>query len=155
MVMATDHVDLYKNMIENNKTYGLMVISFLATGRKLEDKDYEPYPEAIYAHENTFKDNGKDPAGPRAQALMAVLGKPMPEIIYDGILNPKRLVDGKVPDDMRVVFKDNGPVSVVNIHQDKMDPMNIAAHKDKVERNPKNLEGELKPLPPVKLPEVK
>jgi hypothetical protein len=36
-----------------------------------------------------------------------------------------------------------------------MDPMNIAAHKDKVERNPKNLEGSLPPLPPVKLPEVK
>jgi parallel beta-helix repeat protein len=155
MVMATDHVDLYKNTVENNKTYGLIVVSFLATGRKLEDKDYDPYPEAVYAHDNTFKDNGKEPTGMAAERLASILGKPMPEIIYDGILNPKRVVDGKLPDDLRIVFKDNGPVAVVNMHQDQMDLKNLSAHKDKVERNPKNLEGELPPLPPVKLPEVK
>jgi parallel beta-helix repeat protein len=155
LVMATDHVELFKNTVKDNKTYGLMVVSFLATNRKIEDKDYDPYPEAVYAHDNTFEGNGKDPGGPRGKALAAILGTPMPEIVYDGILNPKKVQDGKLPDDQRVVFKDNGPVAVVNLHLDKLDLTNPSGSKEKVERNPKNLEGELPPLPAVKLPEVK
>ncbi len=154
-VMATDHVELAKNTIENNKTYGLLVISFLVTGKPIEDKAYDPYPEAVSIHDNTFKDNGKEPTGQRAMMLAALLGTPLPEIIYDGILNPKKVVDGKLPDDQRVVFKDNGPISVVNLHWDQLDPKDPAGSKAKVERNPKNLEGEHPPLPPVKLPEVK
>jgi parallel beta-helix repeat protein len=155
MVMATDHVELLKNTIKDNKTYGLIIVSFLITQRKMEDKDYDPYPEAVYAHDNTFEGNGKEPTGKRAAMLVPLLGTPVPEIIYDGIVNPKKLVDGKLPDDLRVVFKDNGPISVVNMHWDQLDPMDLAGAKAKVERNPKSMVGELPPLPAVKLAEVK
>jgi parallel beta-helix repeat protein len=155
MVMATDHVELLDNTVKDNKTYGLIVVSFLITGRPIEDKEYDPYPEAVYIHNNTFEKNGKDPTGPRAKALAELLGTPMPEIIYDGIRNPKKMVNGKIPDDQRVVFKDNGPVATVNLHWDQLDTKNLLASKSKVERNPKNLVGELPPVPSVKLPEVR
>jgi parallel beta-helix repeat protein len=154
MVMATDHVQLAKNSIEDNQTYGLMVISYLVTGRPIQDKKYDPYPEAVYAHDNTFKNNGTNPTSERAKLLAALLGTPMPEIIYDGLLNPKELVDGKMPAEKTVVFKDNKPdaISVVNLHWDQLDPKDITASKAKVERNPKSLVGEHPALPPVTLP---
>ncbi len=155
MVMATDHVELFKNKIKDNQSYGLLVISYKTTGRPIEDKAYDPYPEAVYAHENTFEGNGKKPTGKRAEPLAALLGTPMPEIIYDGWVNPKKLVDGKLPDDQRIVFRDNGPVSVVNLHWNEESLKDMAAAKEKIERNPKSLEGELPALPPVKLSEVK
>jgi parallel beta-helix repeat protein len=155
MVMATDHVELAKNTVKDNQTYGLIVVSYLITGRPIQDKTYDPYPEGVYAHDNTFEGNGKTPAGPRAKVLTDLLGSPMPEIIYDGMENPKSLVDGKLPEDKRVLFKENGKISVVNLHWDKLDPNNISASKAKVEHNPKSLEGELKPLPKVTLAEEK
>jgi parallel beta-helix repeat protein len=155
MIMATDHVEFTKNTIKDNKTYGLLVVSFLITGRKMEDKDYDPISESVYVHDNTFEGNGKEPAGKRGALMAQLLGTPMPEIIYDGVVNPKKLVDGKLPDDMKVVFKDNGPISVVNMHWSDLDLSNLAASKSKIERNPKSLAGELTPLQPVKLAEVK
>jgi parallel beta-helix repeat protein len=155
MVMATDHVELAENTVKDNKTYGLIVISFIVTGRPLEDKEYDPYPESVYIHNNTFDKNGRDPTGPRGKALADLLGTPIPEIVYDGILNPKKLVNGKIPEDQRVVFKDNGPISTVNMHWDQLDPKNMAGSRSKVERNPKSLVGELPPLPSVKLAGVR
>jgi parallel beta-helix repeat protein len=155
MIMATDHVEFLKNTIKDNKTYGLIVVSFLITERKMEDKDYDPISEAVYVHDNTFENNGKEPDGKRGKVMAALLGTPLPEIIYDGIVNPKKLVDGKLPDDLKVVFKDNGPISVVNMHWSDLDAKDLAASKAKVERNPKSLVGELPPLSPVKLAEVK
>jgi parallel beta-helix repeat protein len=155
MVMATDNVELLKNTIKDNNTYGLIVVSFLITGRPIEDKQYDPISEGVYAHDNVFENNGKAPTGKRAKMLIPLLGEKFPEIIFDGIVNDKKLVDGKVADKNRIVFKDNGPVEVVNLHWDKLDPNNLAASKAKVEHNPKDLVGELPPIPSVKLPEVK
>jgi parallel beta-helix repeat protein len=155
MVMATDQVEFANNTIKDNKTYGLIIVSYLITGKPVDDKEYDPYPEAVYIHDNTIEGNGKDPAGPRAPMLIALLGKPMPEIIYDGMLNPKKLVDGKMPEDQRVVLKDNGKITAVNLHWDQIDIKDLAGAKAKVEWNPKSLVGEHPALPSVKLAEVK
>src|SRR5262249_41319684 len=101
MVMATDNVELAKNVVKDNKTYGLIVVSSLIAGRPIEDKEYDPISEGVYAHDNTFMSNGKEPSGKRAKLLIPLLGSTFPEIIYDGIVNPKKLVNGKLPDDKR------------------------------------------------------
>src|SRR5262249_697193 len=88
MVLATDQVELFDNKVEDNQTYGLMIVSFVVTERPIEDKEYDPYPEAVYTHNNTFKGNGAKPSGERGRRLAGMLGTPMPDIIYDGILNP-------------------------------------------------------------------
>src|SRR5262249_10203967 len=45
MVMATDQVEVFKNTIEDNNTYNLAILSFLVTGRPIEDKEYDPISE--------------------------------------------------------------------------------------------------------------
>jgi parallel beta-helix repeat protein len=154
MVLATDQVELYDNTVKDNQTYGLLIVSFLVTGRPIEDKNYDPYPEAVYVHDNTFSGNGTKPAGERGQALAALLGTPMPEIIYDGYLNPKKAQNGKLPPDQGIYLKNNGNATYVNLHWDKLDfkdAKTLEASRKHVERNPKDLVGQLPSLPTVTL----
>src|ERR1039458_7957269 len=52
---------------------------------------YYPFPEAIYVHDNTISGGGTAPSGEYADALAPVVGKPMPAILFDGIVNPQKL----------------------------------------------------------------
>ena len=112
MIMATDKVEFFRNMLKDNKSYGLSIISFtlpINPGEKhAEDKGYDPYPEGIFVHDNDFVNCGTDPQGELAMGLEQLLGKPLPEIIYDGNVNPAKLVNGKVPAEFGVVLKNNG-----------------------------------------------
>jgi parallel beta-helix repeat protein len=150
-VMATDEVELFNNVIQDNETFSLSVISFYITGRPLEDKNYDPIPEGIYIHDNKITGGGKTPAGERGLAMAALLGTPMPDIIYDGIRNKEKMVDGKVPANLGVYFKNNGSATFANLHWNELNPMDLKASAKKIERDPKPFEGELPALPEVKL----
>jgi hypothetical protein len=161
MVMATDQVEVFQNTIKDNQTYNLGIFSFLITGRPIEDKDkdYDPIPESIYVHDNTFSGGGDKPGGARGQLLVGLLGTPIPDILYDGIHNPTKLVNGKVPANLGVYLKNNiktnGAVTFANLHWDTLDPADPVGSRAKVERDLKAYEGELPALPPVTLPGVK
>jgi parallel beta-helix repeat protein len=161
MVMATDQVEVFQNTIKDNQTYNLAILSFLITGRPIEDKDkdYDPIPEGIYVHDNTFAGGGENPGGERGQLLLGLLGKPIPDIIYDGIRNPAKLVNGNLPANLGIYIKNNvkahGTVTFANLHWDALDPKDPVGSRAKVERNLKAYEGELPALPPVTLPGVK
>jgi hypothetical protein len=152
IVMATDQVEVFKNVIRDNKTTSLSVVSYYVTGRPIDDKAYDPIPEGVYIHDNTISGGGTQPGGERGAMLAAILGTPLPDMIYDGIHNPTKLVDGKVPASLGVYFKDNGKASFANLHWDKLDPKDLKGSAARVEREIKPYEGELPPLPPVKLP---
>ena len=85
------------------------------------------------------------PTNARTFVILRLLG------VLAGVV--AKAVDGKMPADKQVVFKDNKPdqISVVNLHWDQLDPKDLTASKAKVERNPKSLVGEHPPLPPVSL----
>src|SRR5262245_22334732 len=57
MVMATDQVELFNNEVSDHKTVGLGVVSYFITGTPLKDKDYDPYPEGVFVHDNRFAKN--------------------------------------------------------------------------------------------------
>ncbi len=153
IVMATDQVELFQNVAKDNQSYNLSIVSYLITQRPIEDKEYDPYPEGIYVHDNTFTNGGYKPGGERGPVLAALLGTPLPDIIYDGIHNPKKLVDGKLPPAMGVYLKNNGSATFVNLHWDQLDPNDLGASKGKLDRNIAGYEGELPALKPVTLPE--
>jgi parallel beta-helix repeat protein len=152
MVMATDQVEAFDNTIKDNQSYSVSVVSFYITGRPIEDKEYDPIPEGIFIHDNVITGGGQHPAGDRAPVMIGLLGKPpLPDIIYDGIQNPARLVDGKPPNALRVYVKNNGKATFANLHWDKLDEKDPIGSVAKVERSQKAYEGELPPLPPVRL----
>jgi parallel beta-helix repeat protein len=164
MVMATDQVEVFKNTIKDNQSYNLAIISFYLTGRPIgdRDKEYDPIPEGIYVHDNTFAGGGDKPGGERGPVLQALLGERVPDILYDGISNPAKMVGGKLPPPLRVYIKDNGRATFANLHWSELPDLAkvksdeerlkiLLAHRAKVTRDLTPHEGELPPLPPVTL----
>jgi len=59
LVLAADEVEIYNNKITGNKTGGLAVFN-LTIGFATNEIDVGPNPEHVYAHGNTYENNGFD-----------------------------------------------------------------------------------------------
>lgn len=90
IILATNHIDVYKNTIKDNATTNVSVISYLTTGNPINDPTYDPFTDEIYIHDNTISGGGDRPSGRLAQELEPLLGKPLPGILYDGVVDPKK-----------------------------------------------------------------
>jgi parallel beta-helix repeat protein len=114
MIMANDQVEVFDNSIEKNQTAGLSIVSYLLTEKPIKDEKYDPYCEAIHVHDNRFSGNGTKPAGAIGEMLAKALGAPLPDILYDGIVDPKKQVDGKLPGSLALSIHGNGDAGFVN-----------------------------------------
>jgi parallel beta-helix repeat protein len=144
MVLANDRVEVFDNTVENNQTSGLSVVSYLITGNPLKDEKYDPFPEAVHVHDNRFAGNGKAPAGPLGVALGTLLGTPLPDILYDGVTDPKR--PANAPPALRV--RNNPGARFANFDAPAL---NQPGKTPKVVRDLKDYDGELTALTPVKI----
>jgi len=59
LILAADEVEIYNNTIKGNKTGGLAVFN-LTIGFSTNEIDVGPNPEHVYAHDNTYENNGYD-----------------------------------------------------------------------------------------------
>ncbi|MEY2595984.1 MAG: hypothetical protein RI965_1256 [Bacteroidota bacterium] len=113
LVLATSHVELFKNNIVNNRTMGVGVFSYFITENKIKDKSYDPYPSIIEIHDNSFeRKKGRAPAEGRIGQLYRFklkFGRNLPNIIFDGIVNP----DAKVM--LLLCIRNNTNQSFANI----------------------------------------
>jgi parallel beta-helix repeat protein len=107
MIMANDQVEVFQNTIEQNQTAGLAIISYMMTGLPIKDEKYDPFCESIHIHDNRFISNGGVPGGNLGALLGALVGTPLPDILYDGVANPAKLVEGKLRDELAVRIHDN------------------------------------------------
>jgi parallel beta-helix repeat protein len=114
IVLATNHVEIFKNTVKDNNTVNLSIISYYSTGNPINDAAYDPFTEAIYVHDNTISGGGTAPSGEYADALAPVVGKPMPAILFDGIVDPRKRVGDRLPDDLRICIQNNGDASFLN-----------------------------------------
>lgn len=115
MVMATNHIDIFKNTIQNNHTANVSIISYLVTENPIQDTQYDPYTGAIYVHNNVISGGGTDPSGVKLNALALAVGRPLGDILYDGIVNPKKLTAAhRVADDARICVQNNGDAVFLN-----------------------------------------
>jgi parallel beta-helix repeat protein len=163
VVMATDQVEIFENVIKDHQTQNLAIVSYHTMMKPIEDKDkdYDPYPEGIYVHDNQFANGGFKPAGQLAALFAALfLGKPVPDILYDGMTPPMAEAGKKF-----IFLKNNGNATFANIMwkeiPDKKSMSDAVWHANllkhaatRVKKDIKEYEGELPPLPPVKLPGV-
>jgi cytochrome c peroxidase len=77
LILAADNVEIYNNTIKGNKTGGLAVFN-LTIGFATNEIDVGPNPEHVYAHGNTYENNGYE-ADPFVKNM---LGKGF-DIIWD------------------------------------------------------------------------
>ncbi len=139
MILANDNVEVFKNDIKDNQTANVLIVNYEFAVGKFDDPKFDPYPEGIYVHDNKFANGGYDPSGKDFELLVALLGKPLPDVIYDGIVDKNKLKDDKLPADLQICFKNNGTGTWVNLHADEK-PI------PKPDKDPKPHECELTPL---------
>ncbi len=107
MVMANSNVEIFENEIGDNDTTNIMIISYNSTDRQIKDENYYPYPETIHIHHNSFGPCGSNPGKEGGTAMETLLGVPLPDVVWDGVVNEEKLVDGKLPDDFKLLIQDN------------------------------------------------
>jgi len=118
MVVATKRVEILNNEMEGNKTVSVAIASYMMSGFKYTDTTYDPYPKAVNIHDNIIHHGFRLPtlANRMGKLLAAKFLFWPPDILYDGIVDPKALdANGKVKDDLRICVKNNGNVKIANL----------------------------------------
>ena len=152
MVMAYDEVEVFENNFKDNGTVNVGILSYLVTEKKYDDPDYDPYPEGITIHHNKFSGGGDKPAGKMGTMLGALVGGQFPDIAYDGIVDEEKIVDGKLPDELKLMIHDNGDADFVNLDLTNFDPVRLKFPK--ISRDLSAHAGSRTALRPVELDEV-
>ena len=156
MIMASRQVEVFDNTIENNQAVSLSIISYKVTQRPYEQdvaKGYDPYCEAIFVHDNKFVGGGDKPNG-RLPQLVAMLngGGKLPSIVYDGVIDPSKAVEGALPEKLAIRIQNNGDADFMNFNVEALDmsnPLAMDKQRDKISRDLKPFEGEMPKLSPV------
>ena len=112
--MASDQVEVFDNTIENNQTAGLSIVSYLIADKPIKDDKYDPFCESIHIHDNRFKTNGEKPAGAIGTMVSKVVGSPLPDILYDGMVNPEKLSGGSLAPELGIHIRNNGDADFAN-----------------------------------------
>jgi len=120
MILATSDVEIFNNIILNNKTTNTSIVSYFITEEVLTDSLYYPYPTSIYLHNNIYKRDKQFPSFSFQQPIGFLLAynfwRNVPDIIYDGILDKKKMgADRQLLDEYKICLKDNINATFANI----------------------------------------
>ncbi len=146
LIMANKNVHVFDNEFRDNDTSNITVVSYLAVERRYDDPAYSPFAEGIYIHQNKFSGGGTNPAGAIGLMYKVVLdGETVPDIVYDGIVDESKLVDGVLPPEARLYIRDNGDADFANIDLAAFN----AKKEPNVQRDLAAHDGELPELPAI------
>ncbi|MEY4885967.1 MAG: hypothetical protein RL151_1276 [Bacteroidota bacterium] len=120
ILLAANHVEIFRNRIHNNRTVGTSINSYYITENKIRDKSYDPYPTAISVHDNDYMRKRRT-ATMRGRIgklyrFKLKFGRNVPDIVFDGILDDKRKpVGGNYPGEDRICINANKRAGFANI----------------------------------------
>ena len=86
-----------------------MIVSYYITDRPFDDPDYDPFPESIFIHDNTFEGGGRNPDSDPLLALKSAMDAPIPDVVWDGTMMP-----GKQPSEI-LCLRENNDLTFVNL----------------------------------------
>jgi parallel beta-helix repeat protein len=87
MIMANDNIEVFENNFEDNNSANVLIVSYLINEIPITDPNYDPFPEAIYLHNNQYTGGGESPDSEPLALLQAATGQALPDIIWDGMLS--------------------------------------------------------------------
>lgn len=109
MILANDSIEVFDNDFVDNNSANVMIASYLITGLDVDDPNYDPFPEAIYVHNNRFSGGGTQPDSEPLAMLQQATGQAVPNVVWDGTL-----VADNSPADI-LCLADNDGESFVNL----------------------------------------
>ena len=96
LILANDNIEVFENRFAGNGNVNIMIYSFLFGGRKIDDSNYDPYPEQIYIYNNNFDGGGEKPRHPALLAWAESSALGTPNVVWDGMVRPGRDLDNIV-----------------------------------------------------------
>ena len=111
LILSSDDNEFHDNTIQGNKSAGVILVSFseALTGRAPDDPNFDIFPQGNYIHDNTFLNNGGDPA-PIVGAATAGFS-PSPDIIWDGCTDENAMEESD-----RNCVQNNGDATYLNFN---------------------------------------
>lgn len=118
IINSNDDVEIFDNEISDNKTGNIIISSLYTTGysESSTSETFDAYPEGIYIYGNSFSGGGDDPdTAELAMARILLFGTDgrLPDIIWDGFIDEDKMVDGVMPDELRICIN-NGEAGILN-----------------------------------------
>lgn len=86
LVLANDNIEVFGNNFADNKSVNIMVYSFVLGGRTIDDPNYDPYPEQIYIHDNSYSGGGTEPGHALLKKWHAETGENSADIVWGGLI---------------------------------------------------------------------
>jgi len=123
LILANDNIEVFENQFSDNSNVNIMIYSYVLGGRTVDDPNYDPYPEKIYIHDNSFSGGGNIPRHPALVALHEKTGEKMPDVAWGGILKP-----GVENRDL-ICLENNGEESFVNLNGGGEPSFDMSAHR--------------------------
>ncbi|MCW8125135.1 parallel beta-helix domain-containing protein [Microbulbifer halophilus] len=120
VINSNDNVEIFDNEIADNDTANVIVSSYYMAGYstdKSTQESFDPYPEGIYIYDNRFSGGGNSPDHIELKALKVAkfgLSGSLPDVLWDGVVNPEKMVDGKVPAELKLCI-DNSDAGILNV----------------------------------------
>ncbi len=94
LVAAADQVEIYDNEIYDNKTVGLAIVNYGLADSSEPATNYDFYPEGMHIYNNTFRNNGYNPALPDLERSGCQGDPSIPIVGLPGLQeNPECLAD--------------------------------------------------------------
>jgi len=153
-VMANHDVEFFHNTFTNNGTVQLAVVSYLVVQIPIKDASYYPYPARISIHDNTFSGGGASPDSKVQLGLLLATYRSafpdgrIPDVIYDGIVDPK--ATGPQGNPMQICVKQPGS-HFSDLHFDQLDSIGSNLAQVAV-MDPAGFDCTLPPVDPVTVP---
>jgi parallel beta-helix repeat protein len=113
VVNSNDQVEIFDNQIGSNDTANVLISSYFSvqySGERNVAENFDPYPEGIYIHGNTFTAGGTAPQRDTLVALKRALfaDSHLPDVVWDGIVDQDKLVDGALPAELSLCIDNDG-----------------------------------------------
>ena len=148
-IMAIHDVEEFQNKIRDNNNTNVFVIAYSsALSDPIKDKRFRPFTDHVYVHDNEISGGGKSPDVrlDSVKALSTAAGGLLPDILYDGVVDPEIRKTSKGPNPGQICMTNNGAPSFLNF-----DAENASKHPV---TNLKPYECSLPRQKAVKIPQV-
>ena len=120
MINSNDLVEIFDNSIGDHNTANIVISSYFSAnyaGQREPAPEFDPYPETLYIYDNRFGPSGGAPDIKQLDALRVALygaDGTLPDLIWDGMINPERAVDGRLPAAQRICVN-NGEAVLLDV----------------------------------------
>jgi len=147
MVMSNRDVEVFGNEMSENATVNMLITAY---AEEYDDEGFNPLPQQIYVHDNTYGRGGWDPDGLAKEMIAPKTGVPLPDIVWDGAVGSMWDAFFGPSDNETIHIKEAEGTSFANL--DFVYDM-IVPWQAGIDRDISNYGGSIKALAPVLLPQ--